>query len=80
MSIFRLFDEFENKINAISQEVWRDIGLFEDSSSGEDEEMEAEAGGASASAPSRLRVLLPTYPHFLFLRRVDMHMLELWHL
>ena len=35
---FRLFDKFENQINAISQEVWRDMSLLEDSSSGEDEE------------------------------------------
>ena len=69
LSIFRLFDKFKNKINAISQEVWRDMGLFEDSSSGEDEEVGAEAGGASASTPSRSRALLPTYPQFLFLRR-----------
>ena len=68
---FRLFDEFENQINAISQEVWRDMSLLEDSSSGEDEETGAEASRASAAVPSRSRTLLPLYPHFLFLRRGD---------
>ena len=68
---FRLFDEFENQINTISQEVWRDMGLLEDSSSGEDEETGDEASGASASASSGSRALLPSYPHFIFLRRGD---------
>ena len=68
---FRLFDEFENQINTISQEVWRDMGLLEDSSSGEDEETGGEASGASASASSGSRALLPSYPHFIFLRRGD---------
>ena len=68
---FRLFDKFENWINAISQEVWRDMGLLEDSSSSEDEETGAEASGASAAVSSRSRALLPSYPHFLFLRRGD---------